>query len=172
MMNSGFDLDDNYNLIDVYCKGPRYNQPYIFTPFATWNQTHGFQLTYKFPPQYSLEYRGDLSNMTLKGVTTINRPKILPSDVDGILTKTGIDEGVSQLTKYHYALNKILMSKYLFNVTYRVSRSWTGYMKNGYRLGVFGIVARNEVDIVGTGSYRRLKRFDLFDSLHESYKFE
>lgn len=163
--------EDHFEIIDVYCKGPRYNQPYIFTPFATWNESIGMEITHIFPTLYSPQYRGDLSNLTLKGVTTMNLPKVFPHQVDDILSKPGYDEGVSVMTKYHYALNKILMSKYFFNVTYRITRAWAGRIKDTFRLGLLGTVKRNEVDIVATGAIRRMSRFDEFDSIQESYRF-
>lgn len=56
-------------------------------------------------------------------------------------------------------------------VHYRISRGWAGRLPSGYRLGLLGVLARDEADVAGSGIFNRLNRFDEFDIIHQSWQF-
>lgn len=44
-------------------------------------------------------------------------------------------------------------------------------MPSGYRLGLLGVLARDEADVAGSGIFNRINRFDEFDLIHQSWTF-
>lgn len=44
-------------------------------------------------------------------------------------------------------------------------------MPSGYRLGLIGVLSRDEADVAGSGIFNRLNRFDEFDIIHQSWVF-
>lgn len=59
-----------------------------------------------------------------------------------------------------------------FRIKYRIARAWSGRLKTGYRLGLIGIVERNEADIAATGVFFKTNRHATLDIYHGSWKFE
>lgn len=75
--------------------------------------------------------------------------------------------------KYHYELLGLLRERFNFTVNFRNSRGWAGRLGNTtFRLGLLGIVMRNEADIAASGAFNRINRFAEFDIIHQSWKFE
>lgn len=58
-----------------------------------------------------------------------------------------------------------------FSIKYRVARGWAGRLKTGYRLGMLGILGRNEADVAATGIFQRINRHAEFDIIHQSWEF-
>lgn len=75
--------------------------------------------------------------------------------------------------KYHYELLSLLRDLFNFTVNFRNSRGWAGRLGNTtFRLGLLGIIMRNEADIAASGAFNRINRFAEFDTIHQSWKFE
>jgi len=80
---------------------------------------------------------------------------------------------VAAFIKYHYELLGLLRERFNFTVNFRNSRGWAGRLGNTtFRLGLLGIVMRNEADIAASGAFNRINRFAEFDTIHQSWKFE
>ncbi|XP_065088189.1 ionotropic receptor 75a-like [Ochlerotatus camptorhynchus] len=58
------------------------------------------------------------------------------------------------------------------SIKYRVARGWSGRLKNGYRLGMLGILSRNEADVAASGIFQRINRHAEFDIIHQSWEFK
>lgn len=54
---------------------------------------------------------------------------------------------------------------------FRITRGWAGRLPNGFRLGLLGVLARNEADVAASGIFNRINRFAEFDIVHQSWKF-
>lgn len=66
---------------------------------------------------------------------------------------------------------KFHISFIISRVHYHVTRGWAGRLPSGYRLGLLGVLARDEADIAGSGIFNRINRFDEFDIVHQSWIF-
>lgn len=55
---------------------------------------------------------------------------------------------------------------------FHVTRGWAGRLSDGFRLGLLGVLARDEADVAASGIFNRLNRFDEFDIIHQSWVFE
>lgn len=164
--------EHSYSLIDVYSKAFHLGTHLIFEEFGNWNPNNGFNITKNLYPIYNKENRGNFNGLTLRGATIIDRDDVFPRDVDQLLSSTEMMVGISQSTKYHYILAKMLSKHYNFNVKYRVLRTWAGLLPSGFRLGVVGVIMRSEADIVAAGFWKRVERHDIMDNYHHSWYFE
>ena len=74
---------------------------------------------------------------------------------------------------YHYAMVRVLQHYFNFSIDYRITRGWNDRLPNStYRLGVLGVVSRNEADIAASPCFMRLNRFAEFDFIHQGWLFE
>lgn len=90
-----------------------------------------------------------------------------------MLSRRTKDAGVAAFIKYHYELLSLLRDRFNFTVNFRNSRGWAGRLGNTtFRLGLLGIIMRNEADIAASGAFNRINRFAEFDTIHQSWKFE
>lgn len=160
----------SYKLIDVYSKAPHLGSPLTFKEYGFWDNE--FNITNNLYPIFNKENRGNFNGLTLRGATIIDKDNVNQKDVDDLLTSTEMSVGISQSTKYHYALTKLLNEHFNFNIKYQVLRTWDGLLPSGYRLGVFGLALRNETDIVAAGFWKRIERHDVMDNFHHSWFFE
>ncbi|EDS34753.1 conserved hypothetical protein, partial [Culex quinquefasciatus] len=115
--------------------------------------------------------RGNFNGLQLRGVTVIDKDNVTSNDVDRILSVPGAEQGVVSFIKYHYALLVILQDYHNFKIKFRVTRGWAGRLKSGYRLGLIGVLARNEADLATTGIFMRTNRHAEFDMIHQSWEF-
>lgn len=160
--------NDSSELFDIFSRGQHLGQPIVLNAVGKYagGENGGFSL------HPGAENRTNFTGVTLRGATVISRrDDVDPATLDDLLLVRNYSAGISNISKYHYALNKILRDMYGFKVRYRVIRSWTGRARPGYRSGLVGVVARNEVDIVGCGAYTKVNRHDEVDNIHQSYKF-
>ncbi|XP_026844117.1 uncharacterized protein LOC113565658 [Drosophila persimilis] len=106
--------------------------------------------------------------------TRIDQEDITTNEqIEAILSRSTKDSGVAAFIKYHYELVGLLRDRFNFSVNFRNSRGWAGRLGNTtFRLGLLGVVKRDEVDIAASGSLNRLNRFAEFDTIHQSWKFE
>lgn len=162
----------SYKLIDIHCKAHHLGSPLIFEEFGFWDTLNGFNITRNLYPIFNKENRGNFNGLTLRGSTIIDKDDISPKDIDKLLTSTEMTVGVSQSTKYHYALMKLLHDYFNFNIKYEIERTWDGVLPSGYRLGVIGVLMRNEADIVAAGFWKRVQRHEFLDNYHHSWFFE
>lgn len=80
---------------------------------------------------------------------------------------------MTAFSKYHYNLVKILQQFYNFSVNYRITHGWAGRLPGSqFRLGLLGVVQRNEADVAASGMFNRINRLPEFDTIHESWKLE
>ncbi|KAH8287786.1 hypothetical protein KR018_000064 [Drosophila ironensis] len=122
----------------------------------------------------SIEFRGQFSGLTLRGASVIDKDDIITNEqIESILSRPEKDSGVAAFIKYHYELLGLLRERFNFTVNFRNSRGWAGRLGNTtFRLGLLGIVMRNEADIAASGAFNRINRFAEFDIIHQSWKFE
>lgn len=93
--------------------------------------------------------------------------------IESTLSRPTKDSGVAAFSKYHYELLSLLRDRFNFTVNFRNSRGWAGRLGNTtFRLGLLGVIMRNEADIAATGAFNRINRFAEFDTIHQSWKFE
>lgn len=93
--------------------------------------------------------------------------------IEAVLSRPTKDPGVAAFIKYHYELLCLLRDRFNFTVKFRNSRGWAGRLGNTtFRLGLLGIIMRNEADIAASGAFNRINRFAEFDTIHQSWKFE
>jgi len=104
----------------------------------------------------------------------IDQEDILTNEqIEAILSRSTKDSGVAAFSKYHYELLSLLKDRFNFTVNFRNSRGWAGRLGNTtFRLGLLGIIMRNEADIAATGAFNRINRFAEFDTVHQSWKFD
>ncbi|KAH8329361.1 hypothetical protein KR074_008518 [Drosophila pseudoananassae] len=122
----------------------------------------------------SIESRGQFNGITLRGASVIDKDDIYTNDqIESILSRPTKDSGVAAFIKYHYELLGLLRERFNFSVNFRNSRGWAGRLGNTtFRLGLLGIIMRNEADIAASGAFNRINRFAEFDIIHQSWKFE
>lgn len=162
----------SYKLIDVHSKAHHLGSSLIFEEFGFWDISNGLNITRNLYPIYNKENRGNFNGLTLRGTTIINKEDLSSKDIDDLLTSTEMTVGISQSTKYHYALIKLLHEYFNFNIKYEIVRTWDGRLPSGYRLGAIGCLMRDEVDIVAAGFWKRIQRHDSLDNFHHSWMFE
>ncbi|XP_055632722.1 ionotropic receptor 75a [Toxorhynchites rutilus septentrionalis] len=158
-----------FDLIDVYTRGRHLCKDILQAKYGEWQEKKGMQLVSGSGRYY---LRGNFEGLQLRGVTVIDRDNVTSDDVDRILSEPRKGQGSVAFVKYHYALLGILRQYHNFTVKYRLSRSWSGRLKSGYRLGLLGILSRNEADVATTGIFQRVNRHAEFDSIHLSWEFE
>ncbi|XP_064553915.1 ionotropic receptor 75a [Drosophila montana] len=122
----------------------------------------------------SIKYRSQFNGLTLRGASVIDQEDILTNEqIEAILSRPTKDPGVAAFIKYHYELLSLLRDRFNFTVKFRNSRGWAGRLGNTtFRLGLLGIIMRNEADIAASGAFNRINRFAEFDTIHQSWKFE
>ncbi|XP_034668247.1 ionotropic receptor 75a [Drosophila subobscura] len=122
----------------------------------------------------STEYRAQFNGLTLRGVSVIDKEEVTTNEqIEAIHSRPTKDSGVAAFIKYHYELIGLLRDRFNFTVNFRNARGWAGRLGNTtFRLGLLGIVERNEADIAASGAFNRLNRFAEFDVIHQSWKFE
>ncbi|XP_032570864.1 ionotropic receptor 75a [Drosophila sechellia] len=122
----------------------------------------------------SIDFRGQFNGLTLRGASVIDKEDIISNEqIESILSRPTKDAGVAAFIKYHYELLGLLRERFNFTVNFRNSRGWAGRLGNTtFRLGLLGIVMRNEADIAASGAFNRINRFAEFDTIHQSWKFE
>ncbi|KAH8328138.1 hypothetical protein KR067_004420, partial [Drosophila pandora] len=142
----------------------------------------------------SIESRGQFNGLTLRGASVvsfspfffsyatftnltnfqIDKDDIYTNEqIESILSRPTKDSGVAAFIKYHYELLGLLRERFNFSVNFRNSRGWAGRLGNTtFRLGLLGIIMRNEADIAASGAFNRINRFAEFDIIHQSWKFE
>ncbi|XP_052854509.1 ionotropic receptor 75a isoform X3 [Drosophila gunungcola] len=122
----------------------------------------------------SIDFRGQFNGLTLRGASVIDKENIISNEqIESILSRPTKDSGVAAFIKYHYELLGLLRERFNFTVNFRNSRGWAGRLGNTtFRLGLLGIVMRNEADIAASGAFNRINRFAEFDIIHQSWKFE
>ncbi|XP_068151044.1 ionotropic receptor 75a [Drosophila tropicalis] len=122
----------------------------------------------------SSEYRNQFNGLTLRGASVIDQEDITTNEqIIAILSRPEKDSGVAAFVKYHYELMRLLRDRFNFTVDFRNSRGWAGRLGNTtFRLGLLGIIMRNEADIAASGAFNRINRFAEFDTIHQSWKFE
>ncbi|XP_053692042.1 ionotropic receptor 75a [Sabethes cyaneus] len=160
--------DGRYTLIDVYAKGRHLCKDIYQHKYAEWDSQNGITQQ----PDYSRYHvRGNFDGIQLRGITVIDRDNITSDDVDRILSVPGSEQGIVGFVKYHYSLLSILRDYHNFRIKFRVARGWAGRLKTGYRLGLLGILARNEADVAATAIFQRINRHAEFDAIHQSWEF-
>ncbi|XP_070069435.1 ionotropic receptor 75a [Drosophila takahashii] len=122
----------------------------------------------------SIDFRGQFNGITLRGASVIDKEDIITNEqIESILSRPTKDAGVAAFIKYHYELLGLLRDRFNFTVNFRNSRGWAGRLGNTtFRLGLLGIIMRNEADIAASGAFNRINRFAEFDIIHQSWKFE
>ncbi|KAH8246751.1 hypothetical protein KR038_004447 [Drosophila bunnanda] len=122
----------------------------------------------------SIDFRGQFNGITLRGASVIDKDDIISNEqIESILSRPTKDSGVAAFIKYHYELLSLLRERFNFTVNFRNSRGWAGRLGNTtFRLGLLGIIMRNEADIAASGAFNRINRFAEFDIIHQSWKFE
>ncbi|KAH8249161.1 hypothetical protein KR032_006716, partial [Drosophila birchii] len=122
----------------------------------------------------SIDFRGQFNGITLRGASVIDKDDIITNEqIELILSRPTKDSGVAAFIKYHYELLSLLRERFNFTVNFRNSRGWAGRLGNTtFRLGLLGIIMRNEADIAASGAFNRINRFAEFDIIHQSWKFE
>nr|XP_036670332.1 ionotropic receptor 75a isoform X2 [Drosophila suzukii] len=122
----------------------------------------------------SIDFRGQFNGITLRGASVIDKEDIISNEqIESILSRPTKDAGVAAFIKYHYELLGLLRDRFNFTVNFRNSRGWAGRLGNStFRLGLLGIIMRNEADIAASGAFNRINRFAEFDIIHQSWKFE
>ncbi|XP_043064766.1 ionotropic receptor 75a isoform X2 [Drosophila ficusphila] len=122
----------------------------------------------------SIEFRGQFRGLNLRGASVIDKEDIISNEqIESILSRPTKDSGVAAFIKYHYELLGLLRERFNFTVNFRNSRGWAGRLGNTtFRLGLLGIIMRNEADIAASGAFNRINRFAEFDIIHQSWKFE
>ncbi|XP_030383982.1 ionotropic receptor 75a [Scaptodrosophila lebanonensis] len=122
----------------------------------------------------SIRNRDQFNGLTLRGASVIDQENITTNEqITAILSRPSKDSGVAAFIKYHYELLGLLQERFNFSVRFRNSRGWAGRLGNTtFRLGLLGIIMRNEADVAASGSFNRINRFAEFDTIHQSWKFE
>ncbi|XP_021695328.1 uncharacterized protein LOC5577298 [Aedes aegypti] len=161
--------ETNYELEDVHTIGKHLCKDVFHIIYGKWNPSDGLVIDRSYNRYYA---RGNFGGIQLRGATIIDRDNVTGDDVDNILSVPGSEPGIVVFVKYHYALLNFLRNYHNFTIKYRVARGWSGRLKSGYRLGVVGILARNEADVAATGIFQRINRHAEFDIIHQSWEFK
>ncbi|EAT34617.1 AAEL013153-PA [Aedes aegypti] len=160
--------DESFDLLAVYSPGRHLCKDTYQYKYGEWNMKNGVIVV----PGFSIyNERADFKGLRLRGVTVIDRNNVTSEDVDRILSAAGRQQGVVLFIKYHYAILAILRDYHNFTIHYRIARGWAGRLKSGFRLGLLGIMARNEADVATTGILHRTNRHAEFDFIHFSWEF-
>ncbi|KAH8404358.1 hypothetical protein KR222_004909, partial [Zaprionus bogoriensis] len=122
----------------------------------------------------SIKHRSQFNGLVLRGASVIDQENIVTNEqIEAVLSRPTKDAGVAAFIKYHYELLSLLRDRFNFSVNFRNSRGWAGRLGNTtFRLGLLGIITRNEADIAASGAFNRINRFAEFDTIHQSWKFE
>ncbi|KAH8306651.1 hypothetical protein KR044_005099 [Drosophila immigrans] len=122
----------------------------------------------------SVKHRSQFNGLVLRGASVIDQEDVVTNEqIEAILSRPTKDAGVAAFIKYHYELLSLLRDRFNFTVNFRNSRGWAGRLGNSsFRLGLLGIIMRNEADIAASGAFNRINRFAEFDTIHQSWKFE
>ncbi|XP_038114294.1 ionotropic receptor 75a isoform X3 [Culex quinquefasciatus] len=158
----------SFELVDIYAKGRHLCRDVYRTVYGRWSYEGGLEMVANYRRYY---VRGNFNGLQVRGTTVIDQDNVTSQDVDRILSVPGTEQGIVSFVKYHYALLVMLRDYHNFGVKYRVTRGWAGRLKSGYRLGLLGILARNEADIAATAIFQRINRHAEFDIIHQSWEF-
>ncbi|XP_016963044.1 ionotropic receptor 75a [Drosophila biarmipes] len=165
--------DKGYAYWDIHSKGRHLKSPLEINFIATLtNDT--LNIARDIFLLQSIDFRGQFNGITLRGASVIDKEDIISNEqIESILSRPTKDAGVAAFIKYHYELLGLLRDRFNFTVNFRNSRGWAGRLGNStFRLGLLGIVMRNEADIAASGAFNRINRFAEFDIIHQSWKFE
>ncbi|XP_026844116.1 ionotropic receptor 75a-like [Drosophila persimilis] len=168
---------NDYCLWDIHSKGRHLQSPLQLQLIATVTNYEGssyLNIARDIFKLQSTEYRGQFNGITLRGASVIDQEDITTNEqIEAILSRSTKDSGVAAFIKYHYELVGLLRDRFNFSVNFRNSRGWAGRLGNTtFRLGLLGVVKRDEADIAASGAFNRLNRFAEFDTIHQSWKFE
>ncbi|XP_022225591.2 ionotropic receptor 75a [Drosophila obscura] len=168
---------NNYYLWDIHSKGRHLQSGLELQLIATVKNYKGdfyLNIVQDIFKLQSTEYRGQFNGITLRGASVIDKEDITTTkQIEAILSRPTKDSGVAAFIKYHYELLGLLRDRFNFSVNFRNSRGWAGRLGNTtFRLGLLGIIKRNEADIAASGAFNRINRFAEFDIIHQSWKFE
>ncbi|TDG47322.1 hypothetical protein AWZ03_006315 [Drosophila navojoa] len=166
---------DDYFLWDVHSKGRQLKSPlelHLIAKLST--EPLKLVIINEIFDLQSIKYRSQFNGLTLRGASVIDQEDILTNQqIEAILSRPTKDAGVAAFIKYHYELLSLLRDLFNFTVNFRNSRGWAGRLGNTtFRLGLLGIIKRNEADIAASGAFNRINRFAEFDTIHQSWKFE
>ncbi|EDV98966.1 GH13307 [Drosophila grimshawi] len=167
--------EDGYALWDIHSKGRHLKSPLEVHLIAKYLiDAKQLIIVRDIFELQSIRYRSQFNGLTLRGATVIDQEDIVTNEqIVEILARPTKDPGVAAFVKYHYELLRLLKDQFNFTVNFRNSRGWAGRLGNTtFRLGLLGIVMRNEADVAATGAFDRLNRFAEFDTIHQSWKFE
>ncbi|XP_058449247.1 ionotropic receptor 75a [Malaya genurostris] len=160
--------ETRYDMIDVYAKGRHLCKDIYKHKYGSWSSDKRMKIVNGYSRYYA---RYNFEKLQLRGVAVIDRDNVSSTDVDGILSAPGSVEGVVVFVQYHYSLLSILRDYHNFRIKYRITRGWAGRLNNGYRLGLLGILTRNEADVAATGIFQKKNRHAEFDVIHISWEF-
>ncbi|KAH8389443.1 hypothetical protein KR200_001793 [Drosophila serrata] len=165
--------DDGYVYWDIHSKGRHLRSALEVNLIGTLKNGKMNMVRDIFYLQ-SIDFRGQFNGITLRGASVIDKDDIISNEqIESILSRPTKDSGVAAFIKYHYELLTLLRERFNFTVNFRNSRGWAGRLGNTtFRLGLLGIVMRNEADIAASGAFNRINRFAEFDIIHQSWKFE
>ncbi|SPP81586.1 blast:Glutamate receptor U1 [Drosophila guanche] len=168
---------NKYYLWDIHSKGRHLQSALELQLIATLTNYDGHFYLNIVEDIFKLQstiYRGQFNGLTLRGVSVIDKEEVTTNEqIEAILSRPTKDSGVAAFIKYHYELLGLLRDRFNFTVNFRNARGWAGRLGNTtFRLGLLGIVERNEADIAASGAFNRLNRFAEFDIIHQSWKFE
>ncbi|XP_070142885.1 ionotropic receptor 75a isoform X1 [Drosophila kikkawai] len=165
--------DNGFAYWDVHSKGRHLRSVLEVNLIGTFENGRMNKVSEIFYLQ-SIEFRGQFNGITLRGASVIDKDDIISNEqIESILSRPTKDSGVAAFIKYHYELLSLLRERFNFTVNFRNSRGWAGRLGNTtFRLGLLGIVMRNEADIAASGAFNRINRFAEFDIIHQSWKFE
>ncbi|XP_015021425.2 ionotropic receptor 75a isoform X2 [Drosophila mojavensis] len=166
---------DAYFLWDVHSKGRQLKSPLELRLIAKLStELQKLVIINEIFDLQSIKYRSQFNGLTLRGASVIDQEDILTNQqIEAILSRPTKDAGVAAFIKYHYELLSMLRDLFNFTVNFRNSRGWAGRLGNTtFRLGLLGIIKRNEADIAASGAFNRINRFAEFDTIHQSWKFE
>ncbi|XP_037910401.1 uncharacterized protein LOC119651108 isoform X2 [Hermetia illucens] len=162
-----------FSLYDLHSKGQHLKAPLIANEYARWSENKGFAVDFPMEFVQGVQNRRNFHGQNLRGVVVIDRDDIEPTQANDILSTPSKLVGVTAFSKYHYNLVKILQQFYNFSVNYRITHGWAGRLPGSqFRLGLLGVVQRNEADVAASGMFNRINRLPEFDTIHESWKLE
>ncbi|ALC46077.1 Ir31a [Drosophila busckii] len=164
-----------YMLWDVHSKGRQLKSPLELHLIGSYARaTKQLRIVNDIAELQSIKHRSQFNALVLRGASVIDRENITSNaQIEAILARPTKDAGVAAFIKYHYELLSLLKDRFNFTVNFRNSRGWAGRLGNSsFRLGLLGIIQRNEADIPASGSFNRINRFAEFDTIHQSWKFE
>ncbi|KAH8378498.1 hypothetical protein KR093_011683 [Drosophila rubida] len=166
---------DGYCLWDVHSKGRQLKASLELQLIATQKHNENkLVIAHNIFELQSVKYRSQFNGLVLRGASVIDQEDVVTNEqIEAILSRPTKDAGVAAFIKYHYELLSLLRDRFNFTVNFRNSRGWAGRLGNTtFRLGLLGIIMRNEADIAASGAFNRINRFAEFDTIHQSWKFE